>query len=176
MEEDSSATVPESQEPTHLHAATSQQDIEAQQEPRSQHAAAEDAVERAPGGVPGDAAAERKDPLTEKELVEVFEKKQRALRNHGIVGVLGVVFEDGVQTFATLYVELVCRPGVMIGGETFALSGISTAAALSLVAGVINATFKIYAGCRQYKMGPLDTIGLADRTIKCASLLPLALT
>ena len=106
----------------------------------------------------------------------MFEKKQRALRNHAIVGVLGVVFEDGVQTFATLYVELVCRPSALIGGESFALGGMSTAAALSLFAGVINATFKIYAGCRQYKMGPLDTIGLADRTIKCASLLPVSLT
>ena len=51
----------------------------------------------------------------------------------------------------------------------------STVAALSLVAGVINATFKIDAGCRQCRRGPLDTIGLADRTIKCASLLPVAL-
>ena len=56
---------------------------------------------------------------------QVFEKKQRELRKHEIVSVLGVVFEDCLQTFATLYIEKVCLVTARIGGKN-----ISTAATL----------------------------------------------
>ena len=67
---------------------------------------------------------------------------------------------------ATLDVELRHRPRSLIGGETGDWGGISAIAALSLVAGVINAVFKIAAGWHQYKKGPLDAIGAQDRKIQ----------